>query len=255
MSDILVHTRGPVRHLVLNRPERRNALTHAMYSALAEALHAADADSDVRVIRISGSAGHFSSGNDLGDFQQSPPRDLDAPVFRFLEALRTARKPIVADVRGVAVGIGTTLLLHCDLVYCDATARFQMPFTSLGLCPEGGSSLLLPYLAGLREASRLFMLGDVFDAETAQRHGIVNAVLPPDRLDADVEAVVQRLCAQPAAAIRLAKSLLRRADDGRLAEHMREEALQFMQRLDSAETAEAIAAFREKRAPDFSRFS
>lgn len=254
MSDILIHTHGPVRQLVLNRPARRNALTHAMYSALTEALQAADADPAIRVIRLSGSAGHFTGGNDLADFQESPPRDLEAPVFRFLEALRTARKPVVADVRGVAIGIGTTLLLHCDLVYCDATARFQMPFASLGLCPEGGSSLLLPGLAGLREASRLLMLCDLFDAEAARQMGLVNAVLPSDALEAEVIRVVQRLCAQPAASLRLTKSLLRRADDGRLAEQMREEALQFMRRLDSPETAEAFAAFREKRAPDFTGF-
>lgn len=252
-SGVDIHQAGGILHLIMNRPERRNALTHAMYSALADGLREADENAEIRAIRITGAGGHFTSGNDLEDFRTSPPTTLEAPVFHFLEALRAARKPLVAEVSGVAVGIGTTLLMHCDLVYSDASARFQLPFTSLGLCPEGGSSLLLPLIAGPQRAAELLMFGDMFDAEAAQAAGIVTHVKAADALSTAVQTALERLAAQPPAAVRLAKSLLRSSYAQRLEIQMREESELFIQRLRSDEAREAITAFHERRRPDFSR--
>ena len=183
-SSILVTHDGPVLQILLNRPDKKHALTHAMYEQLQAALQAAEQDPRVRAIHVSGTGDAFTSGNDLKDFAQNPPRDLDAPVFHFLESLRTAQKPIVAAVSGVAVGIGTTMLLHCDLVYCDDTALFRLPFANLGLSPEGGSSFLLPLLAGYQKAAELLLLGETFHAATAEKIGLVNGVLPAADLQA-----------------------------------------------------------------------
>lgn len=253
-SHIDVSRAGGICHITLNRPERRNALTHAMYTDLTAALKAAEQDAGVRVICLQGAGGNFSSGNDLQDFREAPPATLDAPVFHFLEALRTASKPVVAEVRGVAIGVGTTLLLHCDLVYCDDTACFQLPFVNLGLCPEAGSSLLLPLMAGHQRASALLMLGDMFDARQAQEIGMISGMAPAAELTALVSASLARLAAQPAASLRLTKALLKQHIRPRLAAHMREEAEHFMKRLQSPEAAEAMAAFSEKRRPDFLQF-
>ncbi|MDF3032050.1 MAG: Enoyl-CoA hydratase/isomerase [Moraxellaceae bacterium] len=256
MSDnaVLLAHEGPVLQIRLNRPEKKHALTHAMYEQLHDALRSADADANVRAIHLTGNGDAFTSGNDLKDFAQNPPDDLDAPVFHFLQALQTARKPVVAAVSGVAVGIGTTLLLHCDLVYCDETASFQLPFVNLGLCAEGGSSLLLPLLAGHQKAAELLLLGKPFDAPTAAAIGLVNDVLPAADLQAVSLQRARELAAQPAAAVRLTKALLKRSTQAHLAEVMREEGREFIGRLGSPEAKEAFAAFAEKRRPDFSRF-
>ncbi|HET8730352.1 MAG TPA: enoyl-CoA hydratase [Moraxellaceae bacterium] len=253
-SSILVTQDGPVLQIRLNRPEKKHALTHAMYEQLHEALQAAAQDPRIRAIHVSGTGDAFTSGNDLKDFAQNPPRDLDAPVFHFLESLRTAQKPIVAAVSGVAVGIGTTMLLHCDLVYCDETAHFRLPFANLGLSPEGGSSFLLPLMAGYQKAAELLLLGEAFTAATAEKIGLVNAVLPAAELQQTSLQRAHALAAQPAAALRLTKALLKRNSQTALASIMRDEGTEFIARLGAPEAREAFAAFAEKRKPDFLQF-
>lgn len=241
--------------LSINRPEKKNALNLAMYQALAEGLKEADSDDAVRVIIIRGTADCFTSGNDLADFLSAPPTGPESPVMQFLNAISEARKPLVAAVNGLAVGVGVTMLLHCDLVYIGNSATFQMPFVNLGLCPEAGSTLLLPKIMGHQRAAELLLLGELFDAEKASVLGIATEICP----DADVVATARQkglqLAAQPAAAVRLAKYLLKRDYAVQLRETIAEEGSQFMARLKSPEAAEALQAFMQRRKPDFSRFS
>jgi enoyl-CoA hydratase/carnithine racemase len=238
----------------LNRPEKKNALTQAMYEALCAALDAADKDPAIRAITITGSGDSFSSGNDLADFLAQPPADDASPVMRFLATIARAAKPIVAGVNGLAVGIGATMLLHCDLVYAAAeSGSFQLPFVNLGLVPEAASTLLLPRLAGYHRAAELMLLGERFDARVAQEIGLVNAIIPATELDAHVRARAAALAAKPPAALRLAKALLK-GDGAAVAARMAEESAHFMRQLRSPEAREAMAAFMEKRKPDFSRF-
>ena len=235
--------------------EKKNALTADMYQALAEALARAEADPAVRVILISGAGGNFTAGNDLADFLDHPPKDEDAPVFRFLNAFAGLQKPFVAAVDGVAVGVGTTVLLHCDLVYAGASARFALPFANLGRTPEAASSLLLPLRAGHARAAEMLMLGEVFSAQTALDSGIVNAVLPDGQVLAHALERCRKLITQPAASLRLTKQLMKRSQQALIRETMGTEAEIFRQRLVSPEAKEAFAAFFEKRKPDFSKFA
>ena len=253
MSDHVQITRdGRVLHLALARPEKKNALTRAMYAALADALEGASGDAAVRAVVLSGTGGAFTAGNDLFDFMMDPPRDETSPVFRFLHAAVAFPKPFLAAVDGVAIGIGTTILLHCDLAYAAPAARFKMPFTDLGLVPEAASSLLVPRLAGGARASELLLLGETFGAETAREIGLVNGV-GADPLAAAM-AAARTLAAKPPEAIRQSKALLRAPLRERVERVMREEAELFIARLQSEEAQEAFTAFMEKRAPDFSRF-
>lgn len=238
--------------IVLNRPERKNALTLDMYRRLTEALRAADADRDVRVIALSGAGGTFTSGNDVADFQK-PQLEFPTPGIQFLQEIANARKPVVAAVEGHAIGIGTTMLLHCDLVYAAETARFRLPFVNLGLCPEGASSYLLPKIAGYKQAARLLMLGDEFDAATAVRVGIATTATPAGEAYAAALDAARALAAKPPRALAATKMLLRRADAQAVANTILIEADQFGQCRTSDEAREAFAAFFEKRAPDFSR--
>jgi enoyl-CoA hydratase/carnithine racemase len=207
------------------------------------------------VILICGSQGCFTSGNDLADFVAAPPTGTDSPVMQFLSAISEARKPIVASVDGVAVGIGVTMLLHCDLVYAGSSATFQMPFVNLALCPEGGSTLLLPRIMGHQRAAELLMLGEMFSAEKACSVGIVTAVIPDAELSAATRSRALQLAAQPPVALRLAKSLLKRDYAAPLQDTIAEEVRQFMACLKSPEAVEALQAFMQRRKPDFSRFS
>lgn len=244
-----------VFHIEMARPEKKNALTAAMYQTMADALASADADAAVRVILISGAGGNFTAGNDLADFLAAPPMDESAPVFRFIKGFANLQKPFVAAVEGVAIGVGTTMLLHCDLVYAGSGARFALPFANLGLTPEAASSLLLPLRAGHAKAAEMLMLGEVFHAQTALEVGIVNTVLPDGQvLDHALERC-RKLTTQPAASLRLTKQLMKRAQDALIRETMNVEADVFRQRLVSPEAKEAFAAFFEKRKPDFSRFN
>jgi len=251
---IRIEATGGIFRIEIARPEKKNALTAEMYQALAAALATAEADPAVRVILISGAGGNFTAGNDLADFLDHPPMDQDAPVFRFLNAFSTLQKPFVAAVEGVAVGVGTTILLHCDLVYVGASARFALPFANLGLTPEAASSLLLPLRAGHARAAEMLMLGEVFSAQTALDTGIANAVLADGQvLDHALERC-RKLITQPAASLRLTKQLMKRAQQALIRETMSTEADIFRQRLVSPEAKEAFAAFFEKRKPDFSKF-
>ena len=256
MTDhILITTADAVTTLQLNRPEKKNALTAAMYQALADGLTAAEADPAVRVAVIRGTDGCFTGGNDLMDFMQHPPTGEDSSVGQFLKAIATFSKPLVAIADGVAIGVGTTLLLHCDLVYLGSNARLKLPFVNLGLCPEAASSLLLPRLVGTAKASELLLLGREFNASEAVSMGLANAKFESADLLDGAMAIVHQLAAQPPEAVRVSKALIRGRDRDAVAEVMRVEFEQFTARLMSPEAAEAFQAFAEKRAPDFSKFN
>jgi len=244
-----------VCHIELARPEKKNALTAAMYRTLADALTTAEADPAVRVILISGAGGNFTAGNDLADFLETPPMEQDAPVFRFIKGFANLQKPFVAAVEGVAIGVGTTMLLHCDLAYAGSSARFALPFANLGLTPEAASSLLLPLCAGHARAAEMLMLGEVFSAQAALDAGIVNAVLPDGKVLDHAFERCRKLTVQPAESLRLTKLLMKRAQQALINETMNVEAEVFKQRLVSPDAKEAFAAFFEKRRPDFSKTS
>lgn len=244
-----------ILNLQINRPDKKNALNMTMYQALADSLKAVDKDDAVRVILISGTDDCFTSGNDLADFLKAPPTGPTSPVMQFLTAISEARKPIVAAVNGLAVGVGVTMLLHCDLVYVGESATFQMPFVNLGLCPEAGSTLLLPRIMGHQRAAELLLLGEVFSADKACSLGIVTQLCPDSDVLATARKKALQLAAQPAAAVRLAKDLLKRDYAHQLRETVAEEGVQFIERLKSPEAAEALQAFMQRRKPDFSRFS
>jgi enoyl-CoA hydratase/carnithine racemase len=249
---IKTQTRERIATIELARPEKKNALTAAMYAAMTESLASSESDPDVRVILIHGARDCFTAGNDLKDFLQGPAGASQA--LRFISALSKVGKPVVAAVGGPAVGIGTTLLLHCDLVYATPTARFQLPFVPLGLVPEGASSLLLPRIAGHARAAALLLLGHAFTAADAQAAGIVTEIVPEETLLERARASAAAIAALPPESVRLTKQLMKRPVAAAIAEQMAEEARLFAERLQSAEAKEAMAAFIEKRKPDFSRF-
>jgi enoyl-CoA hydratase/carnithine racemase len=252
--DILVERADGVLTIAFNRPDKKNAITAAMYQTMADAMVEAQSDAAVRAILIRGSAGIFSAGNDLEDFMKTPPMGESAPVFQFLRAISSAEKPVVASVAGPAVGIGTTLLLHCDLVYAADNATFSLPFAQLGLCPEAASSLLLPRVAGYQVAAEKLLLGDAFDAREAQRMGFVNRLLPAAEVDAFALAQAAKLASLPAASLRVTKSLMKRASQHELQTQMSDEAVHFGKMLLAPEAREAFKAFFEKRKPDFRQF-
>ena len=252
-GHVVTDIAGGVLTLRFNRPDKKNAILAAMYADAAQALAAAEADAGIRVVVITGSGDSFTAGNDLKDFLENPPKNNDAPVFRFMHGLADFSKPVIAAINGVAVGIGTTVLLHCDFAYAVPTAKFQLPFVNLALVPEFASSLLLARFLGLRKAAELLMLGEVFDAETALGLGLINAVVPADQLEAVVKTKATALAAKPPAALRATKALLS-ADKHEVTARIALEAKVFGERLQSAELKEAISAFFEKRAPDFSKF-
>lgn len=252
--DILVERARGVMTIALNRPAKKNAITSAMYQAMTDALADAQDDAAVRAIMIRGSADAFSAGNDLEDFMKAPPTGEGAPVLQFLRRISTAQKPIVAAVAGVAVGIGTTLLLHCDLVYAAESATFSLPFTQLALCPEAASSLLLPQLAGYQLAAEKLLLGEPFDAREAHRMGIVNRLLPAAELDAFAFAQAAKLAVLPASSLRVTKMLMKGAAEQDITERMKDEVVHFGKMLRAPEAREAMTAFFEKRKPDFTQF-
>ncbi|HEX4895881.1 MAG TPA: enoyl-CoA hydratase [Solimonas sp.] len=252
---ILTDLQDRVLTIRFNRPDKKNALSAAMYVGVTEALKQADADPQVRVILLTGTADCFTSGNDLADFLKNPPSGDDSPVARFMATLPAISKPVVAAVNGVAVGVGTTLLLHCDLVYAGENARFHMPFVSLGLCPEFASSLILPAIAGHAAAAELLLLAEPFSAARAREAGIVNAVLPDAEVQAHARAQALKLAQQPPQAVRTSKALLKRWTATQVETAVKEEAPKFMAMLRQPEALEAMGAFMQKRKPDFSRFS
>ena len=233
--------------ITLTRPERRNAITVDMYAALADAMAGAAVGGDTRLITIRGEGQDFAAGNDLADFLEAVPRDEEIPVWRLLRALAECEIPILAAVHGNCVGIGTTMLLHCDLVVADDSARFSMPFVDLGLVPEAASSLLFPRLAGRRRAARYLLLSEPFGAEEAQAIGLVSHRVAPGALQAKMDEIVAALLAKPAEAMRLTQKLLRTGARDEILERMKLESSMFAERLASAEVKEAIAAFFAKR--------
>jgi len=251
--DILVHDEGGVRTITFNRVERKNSITTAMYAQLADAFETAAQDAAVRVVVLQGDAAVFSAGNDIGDFLQQPPSTQDAPVFRFLRAIATFPKPVVAAVCGPAVGIGTTMLLHCDLVYAGDNAAFSMPFVNLGLCPEAGSSLLVPQMLGYHRAAEALLLGEPFMAEAALEVGLVNRVVPPTECNAIAQAQARKLAAKPLSALIETKRLLKKGQTAAVLERMAEEGASFGRMLREPAAREAFSAFMEKRHPDFSK--
>ena len=243
MSELILVSRADaVCELRLNRPDKRNALTFAMYEALARALTEAQADAQVRAVLLSGAGAGFSAGNDLKDFLQTPQFTSDHPVMAFLRTLATFSKPLVAAVHGQSVGIGVTMLLHCDLVVAASGAQFSMPFVALGLVPEAASSLLLPRLVGSQRAAELLLLGRPFDAERAHSLGLVNRVVDEALLLEEARQLARSLAQQPAAALAATRRLLR-GDPAQLLERIEEEARIFGAQLQSQELRAAISAF------------
>ena len=256
MTDLIRTTVAEgVFEIEIHRPEKKNALTAAMYTAMADALNAAEADPAVRVILIHGSDGNFTAGNDLKDFLQNPPTAEISPAFRFINGFANLQKPFVAAVEGVAIGVGTTILLHCDLVYAGTGARFCLPFANLGLTPEAGSSLLLAQRVGHVRAAEMLMLGEQFDATCALYAGLINAMVPDGQVIEHARSRCQMLAAQPAASIRQTKALMVHAQRALINETMARESIIFGQQLASAEAKEAFSAFLEKRRPDFSKLA
>ena len=243
-----------VQVIRMNRPDKKNALNVAMYQGLTQKIQAADADDSIRVSVLTGAGDAFCSGNDINDFLRQPDGAEARAIVGFIDAISSAEKPLIAAVNGHAVGIGATMLLHCDLVYAADGARFQFPFVNVGLCPEAGSSYLLPRLVGRHMASELLLLGRLFDAAEARRFGIVNDVVPSSQLEALAVEMAEEVAAQPPNAVRVTKRLLRAAMQEAIAAAGRREVEAFLPMLKGAEAREALSAFIEKRAPDFSRF-
>jgi enoyl-CoA hydratase/carnithine racemase len=250
---ILSKVEDRIARVELARPEKKNALTGEMYEQLAAALAAADADPQVRAILLHGTQDCFTAGNDLHDFLKRPA-GAQPPVVALFKVLPNLAKPIVAAVGGPAVGIGSTMLLHCDLVYAADNARFQLPFVPLGIVPEFASTYLLPLLAGYQRAAELLLLGQPFTAEKARDVGLVTEVVPTANLFSKAREAAQALAALPPESLRLTKRLLKKRHGAAIAESIAEETRIFSERLSSPEAKEAMSAFLEKRKPDFSRF-
>lgn len=256
MSDILTHVEAGVMTLTFNRIERKNSITRAMYAALADGLEQAASDPAVRVVVIQGDATVFSAGNDISDFQAAPqaqaePREQQ-PVWRFLRAIAIFPKPLIAAVCGPAVGVGTTLLLHCDLVYAGDNAAFALPFVNLGLVPEAASSLLLPQMFGPHRAAEALLMGEPFMAEAALEVGLVNRVVPPTECNAHAQQQARKLAAKPLSALMETKRLMKSGQHAAILARMDEEGEVFGKMLLQPAAREAMSAFMEKRKPDFS---
>ena len=251
--DIVTSSANAIATLEFNRPQRRNALTSGMYTLLTDALRAAEADDAIRVIVFRGTAEVFCAGNDIEDFMQHPPAGTDAPVFGFLHAVTHATKPLVAAVNGPAVGIGTTLLFHCDLVYVGDNARFQLPFTSLGVVPEFASTYMLPLIAGYQRAAELLLLGESFGPDKALAAGFVTRVVPASETFETAAKAAAQLASLPPESIRLTKALMRQAHREAIDIQLRKEGEHFRGLLGKPAAREAMRAFLEKRKPDFSR--
>ena len=252
--SIKTATLNGVATVEIARPEKKNAITQAMYQQMADAINTAAADASVRAVLITGQPGIFTSGNDIEDFMQRPPGNLESPAFVFMKALMGCEKPVIAAVTGAAIGIGTTMLLHCDFVYISDEARLAMPFVSLGLVPEFASSLIVPQLMGNARAAEKILLGDPFTGADAVEVGIANAVLPANEVVNHARRIAERFNALPPGAVRDTKKLMRSARSQAALETIVVEGKVFAERLQSPEAKEAFSAFFQKRRPDFSKF-
>ena len=244
-ADILSHTDAGVMTLTINRLAKKNSITASMYNLLADALDAALADGAVRAVVIQGHETIFSAGNDIGDFLDKPPSSSESPVFRFLRGISAFPKPIVAAVCGPAVGIGTTLLLHCDLVYAGDNAAFSMPFVNLGLCPEAASSLLVPQLMGYHRAAEALLLGEPFTAESALEMGLINRIVPPAEVNALAQRQAQKLAVKPLSSLIETKRLMKKSNAPLLADRIAEAGVSFGRMLAEPAAREAFTAFMQ----------
>jgi enoyl-CoA hydratase/carnithine racemase len=250
--DIDIRQDGAALHITMARPAKRNALTVPMYAAMADAMVEAERDDSVRAIVFSGAGRAFCAGNDLADFVANPSTDEDRPVFRFIRALANAEKVLIAAVQGRAIGIGTTMLLHCDFVLAEPDAELQMPFVDLALVPEAGSSLLVPNLMGQRRAAELLLLGERIGAERAVELGLVNRIVEAGTALAEAGALAARLATKPAGALRATKRLMKSANSdlhGRIAE----ENAAFQTQLKTAELRQTVQSFFDARAKPAAR--
>jgi len=251
MTDLLLDTTEQVLTITFNRVDKKNSFTADMYAALADAFTQAQRDDAVRVVVIQGHETVFSAGNDIADFLKAPPVSPDVPVFRFMRAISSFTKPIVAAVCGPAVGIGSTMLFHCDLIYAGDNAAFSMPFVNLGVCPEAASSLLATQRMGYVRAAEALLLGDPFSAEAALEMGLINRIVPPTEVNALARRQALRLAAKPQQPLLIAKRLMKQAQASLVATHMAEEADIFGRLLAEPAAREAFGAFLEKRKPNF----
>lgn len=248
MTEQIITTRvtAGVQQIRINRPEKKNALTSAMYLAIKYAIDRAERDDSVRVTTITGTGDSFSSGNDVADFLQEDKPEDERPVAHFLRAISRATKPLIAGVNGVAVGIGATMLLHCELVYAADTATFQFPFTNLGLVPEAGSSMLLPRLIGYHRAAELLLIGDRFTAATALEVGLLNAVVPQERLEPLLLQRAGALAAKPLSSILATKALLKASPES-LSARIASETAEFSRLSQTPEAHKIMEAFLARR--------
>lgn len=257
--DILTSKADGILTIAFNRPERKNAITGAMYQSMADALVDAESDSAVRAIVFLGKPEIFTAGNDLEDFLKNAPAggtpDASRPVYQFMRALSGSSKPVIAAVAGAAIGIGTTMLMHCDMVYAADNAKFSMPFVQLGLCPEFASSVLFPAVAGYPRAGEKLLLGEAFTAQEALDMGMLSKLLPADQLDAHAMRQAAKLVALPAASVRATKSLMKQPRQAQTEAAIAAEIELFSAMLRAPEAKEAFTAFFEKRKPDFSKFA
>jgi len=253
MSDILTDITDGVMTITFNRPDKKNSITAAMYAAMAAAQAQAREQDTVRVVVFQGNETVFSAGNDIADFLDQPPSGLDAPVFRFLFGMADFPKPIVAAVCGPAVGIGTTMLMHCDLVYAGDNAAFALPFVNLGLCPEAASSVLVPQMLGYHRAAEALLLGEPFMAEAALEVGLVNRIVPPMEARNLAQAQARKLAAKPIPSLIETKRLMKQGQAKLVRQQIAEEAASFGRMLGEPAAREAFTAFMEKRKPDFTR--
>ena len=252
-TEILIDTADGVMTLTLNRLDKKNSFTQAMYATCAAALARAQADKAVHTVVIQGHATVFSAGNDIADFMSGAPATQDSPVFTFLRALAQFPKPLVAAVCGPAVGIGTTMLLHCDLVYAGDNAAFSMPFVNLGLCPEAASSLLVPQMMGYHRAAEALLLGEPIMAEAALEVGLVNRIVPPTEANAVAQAQARKLAAKPLQSLLETKRLMKQGQMAQVLATMAQEGDTFSRMMQAPAAKEAFSAFMEKRRPDFSK--
>jgi enoyl-CoA hydratase/carnithine racemase len=251
-GSITIVSKAPTLELTLDRPDKKNALTGSMYAALAAALSNAEQDPSIRLVLFSGAGGCFTAGNDLTDFLHASEAGKLEPIVNFMTALTQSTKVLIAAVDGLAVGIGVTMLLHCDLVVASRSARFSLPFVNLGLVPELGSSMLFPALVGQRIASKHLLLAEPFDAETAFDYGLVSHLAESESALVQARQLAIAICAKSPEAISATRRLLRSPPEP-LAERIRRELVEFEYRLQSAETQEAIAAVLARRSPNFSK--